>query len=268
MLLIPSIDLRAGRCVRLLQGDFAAETRYELEPHELLSRYAQLGASWLHVVDLDAARGATGTPTNRDLIQRLATQQPAARQAAARQPAARQPAGPRTVQLQVGGGVRDAAALEQLLSGGVARVVVGSAAAEQPRLVADWLGRYGAERVCLAFDVRHDEHGIPRVRTRGWQRASALSLWEAVAAFDGQGLCHVLCTDIERDGALAGPNLTLYREALTRFPKIRWQASGGIASGADLAALAACGLPAAISGKALLEERISPEELKPYLPNA
>jgi phosphoribosylformimino-5-aminoimidazole carboxamide ribotide isomerase len=248
MLLIPSIDLRAGRCVRLLRGDFAAETQYELEPHELLSRYGQLGASWLHVVDLDAAREGAAAPANRGLIQRLATQ--------------------RTVQLQVGGGVRDIAAIEQLLSSGVARVVVGSAAVEQPQEVASWLGRYGAERVCLAFDVRHDEEGVPRVRTRGWQRASALSLWEAVAAFDDTGLKHVLCTDIERDGALAGPNLALYREALVRFPKIRWQASGGIASGADLAALAACALPAAISGKALLEERITREELKPYLPNA
>ncbi len=251
MLLIPSIDLRGGRSVRLLQGDFAAETRYELEPHELLARYRQLGASWLHVVDLDAARD--GTPINRSLIHRLATQ--------------------RAVQLQVGGGVRDAAAIEQLLRGGaarggVARVVVGSAAVEQPELVAGWLEHYGVERVCLAFDVRHDEHGTPRVRTRGWQSASALSLWEAVAAFETRGLKHVLCTDIERDGALAGPNVALYREALARFPQIQWQASGGIASGADLAALAACGVPAAISGKALLEERITREELKPYLPNA
>ena len=246
MLLIPSIDLRGGHCVRLLQGDFAAETRYELEPHELLARYRQLGASWLHIVDLDGARD--GTPINRNLIQRLAAQ--------------------RALQLQVGGGVRDAAAIEQLLVHGVARVVVGSAAAEQPELVASWLEHYGAERVCLAFDVRHDAQGIARVRTRGWRSAGVLSLWEAVNAFDGRGLRHVLCTDIERDGALAGPNLALYREALARFPQIEWQASGGIASGADLSALAGCGVPAAISGKALLEERITREELRPFLPNA
>jgi phosphoribosylformimino-5-aminoimidazole carboxamide ribotide isomerase len=246
MLLIPSIDLRAGRCVRLLQGDFAAETRYELEPHELLTRYRQLGASWLHIVDLDAARD--GTPVNRGLIEHLAAQ--------------------RALQLQVGGGVRDPAAIEQLLAHGVGRVVIGSAAVEQREAVAGWLGHYGTERVCLAFDVRHDANGIPRVRTRGWRSSSTLSLWEAVSAFDGCGLTHVLCTDIERDGALAGPNLALYVEALARFPQIVWQASGGIASGADLSALAACGLPAAISGKALLEERITREELRPFLPNA
>ncbi|HTW73303.1 MAG TPA: 1-(5-phosphoribosyl)-5-[(5-phosphoribosylamino)methylideneamino] imidazole-4-carboxamide isomerase [Steroidobacteraceae bacterium] len=246
MLLIPSIDLRAGRCVRLLQGDFSAETRYELEPHELLARYRQLGASWLHVVDLDAARD--GALINRNLIHRLAAQ--------------------RAVRLQVGGGVRDAAAIEQLLAHGVARVVIGSAAVEQPGMVAAWLERYGVERLCLAFDVRHDEHGIPRVRTRGWQRDSALSLWDAVGGYGGSGLRHVLCTDIERDGALAGPNLALYEQALARFPGIAWQASGGIAGGADLAALAERGLPAAISGKALLEERITREELRAFLPNA
>ncbi len=246
MLLIPSIDLRGGRCVRLLQGNFTAETRYELEPHELLARYRQLGASWLHLVDLDAARD--GTLINRSLIHRLA--------------------GQRAVQLQVGGGVRDSAAIEQLLAHGIARVVIGSAAIEQPREVAGWLERYGVERVCLAFDVRHDAQGIPRVRTRGWQRDSALSLWDAMSAYDGSGLRHVLCTDIERDGALAGPNLALYEEALARFPSIAWQASGGIAGGADLSALAERGLPAAISGKALLEERISREELRAFLPNA
>src|SRR6185437_11126483 len=124
MLLIPSIDLRAGRCVRLLQGDFAAETRYELDPHALLGRYRQMGASWLHIVDLDAARD--GTLINRTLIHRLAAQT--------------------AVRLQVGGGVRDAAAVEQLLAHGVARVVVGSAAVERAAEVIAWLSRFGSER--------------------------------------------------------------------------------------------------------------------------
>lgn len=246
MLLIPSIDLRGGRCVRLLQGDFAAETRYELEPHELLARYRQLGASWLHVVDLDGARD--GALINRNLIQQLASQ--------------------RAVRLQVGGGVRDPGTIDTLLAHGVARVVIGSAAAERRDEVAAWLARYGTERICLAFDIRHDADGIPRVRTRGWRTDSALSLWDALAAYADSGLKHVLCTDIERDGALAGPNLALYEAALQRFPQIAWQASGGVASGADLVALAQRGVPAAISGKALLEERITREELRPFLPNA
>jgi len=246
VLLIPSIDLRAGACVRLFKGDFAAETRYELGAHELLARYRALGASWLHVVDLDGARdGALG---NQMLIQALASQH--------------------ALRLQVGGGVRSASVIEQLLQHGVERVVIGSAAVERREEVGRWLRGYGPERVCLAFDVRLDEHAVPRLHTRGWQTATALSLWDAVEEFAQYGLRHVLCTDIERDGALAGPNLALYVESLRRFPQIQWQASGGIANGADLSALAAAGVPAAISGKALLEERISLEELRPFLPNA
>ena len=246
MLLIPSIDLRGGHSVRLLKGDFAAETRYQLEPHELLARYQRLGASWLHIVDLDGARD--GTLANRGIIHQLATQ--------------------RAVRLQVGGGLRDLGTVDDLLTHGVARVVIGSAAVEQREQVAGWLRSYGPERVCLAFDVQLDAQSVPRLRIRGWQQQSTLSLWEAVASFADDGLKHVLCTDIERDGALGGPNLALYSEALRRFPKLQWQASGGIRSGADLAALAACGVPSAISGKALLEERITLEELRPFLPNA
>jgi phosphoribosylformimino-5-aminoimidazole carboxamide ribotide isomerase len=150
----------------------------------------------------------------------------------------------------------------------VARVVIGSAAVEQPQEAAAWLSRFEPERLCVALDVRHDDAGIPRIRTRGWQRDSELSLWDALPPLCEAGLKHVLCTDIARDGAMAGPNLALYREALAHFPHILWQASGGIATGADLSALAALGLPAAISGKALLEERIPLQELRPFLPNA
>jgi phosphoribosylformimino-5-aminoimidazole carboxamide ribotide isomerase len=249
MLLIPSIDLRGGKCVRLFKGDFGAETTYDYGPNELMWRYRQLGASWLHLVDLDAARDGTLTRDNpnRSLIQLLAA--------------------PHALALQVGGGIRTRAALDELFAIGVTRAVVGSAAAEHPQEVARWLQAYGVERICVAFDVRIDAHGVPRLRTRGWQQETSLSLWDAIAAFGDSGLKHVLCTDIDRDGALAGPNLGLYQEALRRFPRIQWQASGGVSTGADLAALAAHGLPAAISGKALLEARIPLEELRPFLPN-
>ena len=246
MMLIPSIDLRGGRCVRLLRGDFAAETRYDLEPHELLQRYRALGASWLHVVDLDGAR--EGALANGGVIAQLASQQ--------------------GVSLQVGGGIRQAADVAALLEHGVARVVVGSAAVERPDEVRRWLRQLGPERICLAFDVRLDAAGVPRLRTRGWREATSVSLWDAVAGFLADGLRHVLCTDIERDGALEGPNLALYAEAMRRQPGIAWQASGGIAGAADLRALAATNVAAAISGKALLEQRIAPEEMQPYLPNA
>ncbi|MCI0435766.1 MAG: HisA/HisF-related TIM barrel protein, partial [Gemmatimonadetes bacterium] len=143
MLLIPAIDLRGGHCVRLLQGDFAAETRYDVEPHELLARYRALGASWLHVVDLDGARA--GTQTNRTVIVALASQ--------------------RGVRLQVGGGLRDAATIDQLLRTGVTRVVIGSAAISEPGQVREWLHRFGSDAIVLALDVRFDGEGVPRCAT-------------------------------------------------------------------------------------------------------
>jgi phosphoribosylformimino-5-aminoimidazole carboxamide ribotide isomerase len=246
MRLIPAIDLKAGRCVRLLHGDFANETRYDADPGSLLAKYRAWGADWLHVVDLDGAKD--GSLGNRTLIAQLAAQQ--------------------AVKLQVGGGLRDIAAVMQMLDLGAARVVIGSAAVTRAGDVRHWLEHVGPDRMTLAFDVRLDDGGIPRVATHGWQRQSDLSLWSALDDFAGSQLTHVLCTDVARDGALSGPNLELYREAARRHPHIQWQASGGIRDARDLHALTAAGAAAAISGKALLEELIPLEDLQPFLPNA
>jgi phosphoribosylformimino-5-aminoimidazole carboxamide ribotide isomerase len=255
MLLIPAIDLRAGRCVRLYQGDFAAEIGYPADPRELVTRYRQRGAPWLHVVDLDGARdGITG---NNELIAELA----------AAATASSSGAGATALRLQVGGGVRTASAIEELLDAGVARVVVGSAALERTNDVVAWLERFGAERIVLAFDVRMQAAG-PRVRTHGWTADSDVGLWDAVGRYAVTGLRHVLCTDIARDGTFLGPNFELYRAALERFPHLLWQASGGVSNAADLAALRRTGVAAAVCGKALLEERINHEELRPFWPVA
>ena len=246
MQLIPSIDLRGGHCVRLYKGAFDAETRYELDPLQLLQRYADQGARWLHVVDLDGARD--GVMGNRDLLARMAALQ--------------------RLHIQVGGGLRSQAVIDDLIGLGVARAVIGSAAVEQPDIARSALRRLGADGVCLAIDVRVDAGGVPRVRTRGWVTEHPLSLWELIAQFQADGLRHVLCTDIERDGALGGPNFALYEEGLRRCPGIAWQASGGVRDAADLAALARLGVAAAISGKALLEGRMTTEELQPFLRDA
>lgn len=246
MRLIPAIDLKDGRCVRLLRGDFARQTRYAADPQELLSKYRGYGADWLHVVDLDRAKD--GSLGNQAIIAQLAAQ-----------------AG---IKLQVGGGLRDRAAVVQMLELGAARVVIGSAAVTEREQVRTWLEHFGPERVALAFDVRLDETGIPRVAINAWQRQSELSLWSALEGFNRSELQHVLCTDVGRDGALSGPNLALYREAVERQPNIEWQASGGIRDARDLHALSGAGAAAAISGKALLDELITAEDLQPFLPNA
>ena len=246
MLLIPAIDLRDGRCVRLLQGDFAEETHYDVEPQALLERYQALGASWLHLVDLDGARD--GKPGNRALVLDLAANH--------------------SVHLQVGGGIRDSATIDEFLHAGVGRVVIGSAAVTQPEQVRMWLRRFGAESITLALDVRVDPEGVPRCATHGWRVQSAMSLWQAVDAYRAEGVIHVLCTDVARDGAMTGPNVALYREAIRRFAEVEWQASGGVRAGSDLHALAVTGVAATISGRALLEQRLTAEELAPFLPNA
>lgn len=234
MRLIPSLDLRGGRCVRLLRGDFGAETRYEVDPRELVARYRALGARCMHLVDLDGARdGALG---NRALLGALAADAGMA--------------------LQVGGGIRSRAVVEDLLGAGIDRVIVGSAAVESPDDTAEWLRDFGGERVGLALDVRLDADDTPRVQTRGWTQGTAVTLWDAVARFEPLGLRHVLCTDIARDGALEGPNLALYDACVRRHPGLAWQASGGVRDASDLEALDAVGVAGAVSGKALLEGRV------------
>lgn len=242
MRLIPSIDLRGGQCVRLLYGDFSRETVYDVEPQALAARYRMLGARWLHVVDLDGARD--GAVANRDAIIEMAKIP--------------------KLSLQVGGGVRNLATVDELLSAGVARVVVGSAVIEKPVEVSTWMRFFGKARVCLALDVRVDA-GDPMVQTRGWTQATEITLWRAVEQFLPSGLQHVLCTDVDRDGALAGPNTDLYQQCLSRYPKIKWQASGGIRDVTDLELLNGMGMAAAISGRALLEGHMGDVELRKWM---
>jgi phosphoribosylformimino-5-aminoimidazole carboxamide ribotide isomerase len=247
MLLIPAIDLRGGQCVRLLQGRFDAETVYASDPLEVLERYLAFGARRIHVVDLDGARD--GSQGNRAAIGRIVGR--AGREA-----------------VQVGGGIRTRQVAEELFDLGVARVVVGSVAVTEPDEVASWLREFGPERVVLAFDVRLDDGGTPRLATHGWERQTQTSLWDAVERYLPAGLRHVLCTDVARDGALSGPNVELYRQCTRRFPNVAWQASGGVSEAADLDALATTGADSVISGRALLEGRLNVEELAPFLPAA
>ena len=243
MELLPAIDIRNGRCVRLLKGDFLQETRYPVDPVELAERYAELGATWLHVVDLDGA--ARGTPVNLDLVGSMAR------------------AG--NLKIQLGGGIRSRDDLERALA--VAeRIVIGSLAIEAQERVAGWLRELGTARLTLALDVRMDELDTPYVATHGWTQDSARTLWDALAYYSNCDVRHVLCTDVERDGALQGPNLRLYGTCVRRFPDIELQASGGVRDSHDLSDLAATGVASAISGKALLEGRLSDAEIRSFLP--
>ncbi len=236
MLLYPAIDLRGGRVVRLYQGDFDKETAYGMDPVAVAEGYAAAGARWIHTVDLDAAR--TGTPENRPVIAAVA-----------------KAVGP-GVKIQASGGVRDQASAEELLACGVDRVVLGTAAVENPELVCDLAGHH---QVAVGIDARDRE-----VAVRGWTEGSGVDLFELLARFADSGVAAVIVTDIGRDSTLEGPDLEGLAAVLeaTDIPVI---ASGGVGALPDLEALAtldASGrtLAGAIVGKALYEGKFTVEE--------
>lgn len=232
MIVYPAMDLMSGRAVRLRQGDFNDVTNYSDDPAEALRAFADAGATWAHLVDLDGARART--PVQHDLIARLEGKTP--------------------LKLQVGGGFRTREHIARMLDGGVERVVIGSVAVTQPDLVRGWLDEFGPEQITLSFDVRLTD-GVPMVATSGWTEDSGQSLWDIAAGFPTAR--HLLLTDIGRDGMLSGPNFDLLDEAVQRLPDVRIQASGGVSSLTDLKRLRTDG---AIVGKALWEGRFNLKE--------
>ena len=245
MRVIPAVDVKDGKCVRLLRGDFDKVTEYGDDPQAIARRFATLDVADLHVVDLDGAR--SGTPVNAPLLAAIAEEL--------------------SLSIQVGGGIRDTETLEAWLARGIDRCVVGSVAIENQDIVRSWFNSAGTERIVLALDVAINDAGTPMVATRGWVETSDTTLWDCIESYLDVGLRHVLCTDISRDGALAGPNLALYESILERYPELELQASGGVRNVDDLKALEAAGVPAAITGRALLDGRLSDQEVASFRRN-
>lgn len=234
--IIPAIDLRGGQVVRLYQGDYAKQTDYAVDPVELAQRYRAAGAEWLHVVDLDGARDGGGG--HIDLIAKMAYT---------------------GLRVQAGGGVRDEAGLQRLFDAGVERVVVGSLAVRAPETVGRWLDGFGGERIALALDTRWRD-GAWRVPTAGWTTDEGGALDPLARHYAAAGARHVLCTDIDRDGTLQGPNLALYDHLHALEPGLLLQVSGGVRALEDIAAARETGAAGIILGRALLEGRFRLEE--------
>jgi phosphoribosylformimino-5-aminoimidazole carboxamide ribotide isomerase len=231
MQIIPAIDLLDGSCVRLLHGDFNKCKVYDLDAIRLAAIYAKGGAEWLHVVDLAASRDGSGADI-KPLLRLL---------------------GKAEQSVQTGGGVRGALDIQKRLDHGASRVVIGSLSVKEPEQLAAWLKKFGNDRLVAALDVQIEHEGTPLLRTHGWTRGTGETLWQLLDFYADKGLKHVLCTDIGRDGAMAGPNLGLYTEIVRRYPDLSVQASGGVSGLMDLQKLSATGVDAAITGKALLE---------------
>jgi phosphoribosylformimino-5-aminoimidazole carboxamide ribotide isomerase len=230
--LFPAIDLRHGRCVRLEQGSADRETAYSSDPFEVAAEFARQGAEWVHVVDLDAA---FGEGSNQDLIRRLAEAVP--------------------LRVQSGGGLRSEADLERVLEGPVRRAVIGTAAVENPDLVARAVTRWGADRIAVGLDARGRRPAV-----RGWREESGEDLFTLAASLVARGVKTIIYTDIERDGMLAGPNLSAAAD-LARESGAEVVISGGVGGPRDLEAIAHAGrdhpgLVGVIVGKALYEGRI------------
>ncbi len=230
MIVIPAIDLRGGRCVRLFRGDFEAETTYDDDPVEVARRFEADGARRLHVVDLDAAKGEG---SNREVVREICRHV--------------------AIPVQLGGGLRTARAIEEALEDGAARAILGTAAAFDPGFVAENVGAFG-DGVVVALDVKDG-----RVMTHGWQEEGP-RLEDAVAELDQAGAPRFLVTSIERDGTMDGPDLPLYERTieLTGRPVI---ASGGVRVADDVWALRDLGLEACVVGKAMYSGTLRMQEV-------
>lgn len=240
MELFPAIDLRGGTAVRLTQGDFSRQREYG-DPLALARRYEDAGAAWIHVVDLDAAR--SGRAANRAEVLAIAAAV--------------------GVRVQAGGGVRSAADAEELLSGGVARVVLGTAAVTDPGLLRDLAGRFPG-RVAVGLDHRRTPDGGFEVAVEGWERGSGTSLADALARLEELPIAAVVVTSIERDGVLQGPDLPGLEVVLASTAHAV-VASGGVRSAEDLRALGrleAGGrrLAGAVVGRALVDGTLDVRE--------
>jgi len=242
MKIIPAIDLKDGKCVRLFQGDFEQTTEYSSNPAAIGERFSAMEVDDLHIVDLDGAR--TGAQQNHKIVAEIARQSGLA--------------------VQLGGGIRTRDDVQAWLSNGVTRCVVGSVAVNEPQTVAKWFREFGADAIVLALDVKLDPDGMPWLTTQGWTEESGVTLWDCIDAYADGGVKHVLCTDVARDGAMTGPNFALYVEILNRYPTLELQASGGVRSIDDLELLRELGLPAAITGRALLDGEITETEIATF----
>ncbi|MEL6531860.1 MAG: 1-(5-phosphoribosyl)-5-[(5-phosphoribosylamino)methylideneamino]imidazole-4-carboxamide isomerase [Pseudomonadota bacterium] len=228
MILYPAIDLKDGQAVRLLRGEMEAATVFNDDPAAQAQAFEAAGCAWLHLVDLNGA--FEGVPVNGDAVRAIL--------------------GAVSVPAQLGGGIRDMGTIEMWLEAGIARVILGTVAVENPELVRQ-AARAFPGRIAVGLDARGG-----RVATRGWAEETDMQVNELAQSFEDAGVAALIYTDIERDGAMGGPNITA-TEALARAVSIPVIASGGVSAMEDLRALKATGVIAgAISGRALYDGAI------------
>ena len=232
--LIPAIDIIDGQCVRLTKGDYDQKTVYRDSPAEVAKEFEQLGFKRLHVVDLD---GAKSKHIVNDAVLRSITTET-------------------RLTVDFGGGIKTDEDIEKAFEAGAAMVTVGSIAVTQPDLFLGWLRKYGADRMILGADVRNGKISI-----NGWKEDSTEDLLPFLRKYIDAGVKTVLCTEISKDGTLAGPAIELYKQVMEAYPQLHLIASGGVSSKEDIEALDRAGIPAVVFGKAIYEGKINLKEL-------
>lgn len=237
MILIPAIDIINGKCVRLTKGNYDTKKVYNESPLEVAKAFEAAGLTHVHVVDLDGARAKH--IVNHNVLEIIASQT--------------------SLQVDFGGGIKAMDDLQIAFDCGASQVTLGSIAVTAPELVADWLSNFGSERLILGADANNR-----RIATHGWEQDSGIDVLDFVKSYTQKGFDYVLCTDVAKDGMLAGPSLSLYYELLEALPNMALIASGGITTMDDIYQLEELGCSAAIIGKAIYEGKISLKELVKY----
>ena len=232
--LIPAIDIINGQCVRLTKGDYDQKTVYG-KPLDMAHEFERIGFERLHVVDLDGAKSRH--IVNDAVLKAITTET--------------------KLIVDFGGGIKTDEDIEKAFDAGASMVTVGSIAVTKPELFMGWLEKYGPERMILGADVRHGKISI-----NGWKEDSTEDLLPFLKKYIDAGVRNVLCTEISKDGTLAGPAIDLYKGVMDAYPELHLIASGGVSSKADIEALDAAGIPAVVFGKAIYEGRINLEELR------
>ena len=233
--LIPAIDIIGGQCVRLTKGDYDQKTVYSDSPATMAKEFEALGFQRLHVVDLAGAKSKH--IVNDAVLQTITTET--------------------NLTVDFGGGIKTDEDIEKAFASGAAMVTIGSIAVTQPELFMGWLSTYGTERIILGADVRHGKISI-----NGWKEDSSEDLLPFLRKYVDAGVKNVLCTEISKDGTLAGPAIDLYRRIMEAYPELHLIASGGVSSKEDIEALDAAGIPAVVFGKAIYEGRIDLREVR------
>ena len=232
--LIPAIDIIGGQCVRLTKGDYDQKTVYRDSPAEVAKEFEEIGFKRLHVVDLDGAKSKH--IVNEQVLKAITNKT--------------------HLTVDFGGGIKTDEDIEKAFAAGASMVTIGSIAVTNPDLFMGWLEKYGAERIILGADVRHGKISI-----NGWKEDSSEDLLPFLKKYVDAGVSNVLCTEISKDGTLAGPAIELYQSMMAAYPELYLIASGGVSSIEDIHALDAAGIPAVVFGKAIYEGKINLNEL-------